>query len=82
MLDDKNKLKEFIENQKQSVEKGFWKELPYSGLINCVALQYDKEVLGEYYIADIIVDTIGVLVKWEKRKIPLTDSQLKEKYNK
>lgn len=61
---------------------GFWMEIYKETLIKLVAKMYKDEVLKEYYVSDVLLNGEKVLVKWHKRRSPLSDEELKETYGR
>lgn len=75
--------KSFLDLQKEIIGiLGFWKEDYKSMLIRTVEMSYVREIIKEWSITDIIINGSKVLIKWDKRLMPLTDDMLKEKYGK
>ena len=73
---------DFLENHKEVIStKGeFWTERNLHSIKRAIELNYKPNVVRHYSIVDIIINGKDVLVKWEKRIVPLSDEELKEKY--
>jgi hypothetical protein len=74
---------DFLGIHKEAMDiNGFWNESYKSVVIKSIELTYKSEVIREWCISDILMNGDKFLIKWEKRIIPLTDEQLKEKYGR
>lgn len=73
---------DFLENHKEVIStKGeFWTERNLHSIKRAIESDYKPNVVRHYSIVDIIINGKDVLVKWEKRIVPLSDEELKEKY--
>lgn len=70
---------DFLKTQQQGMEVlGFWSENYRNTIINGVMRMYKKEIIKEWVITDIVFNGDKVLVKWQKRIIPLSDEELSE----
>lgn len=77
------KKKTFLEIQQDKMEVlGFWDETYRSVLINNIELMYKPEIIKEWSISDVVINGDKVLLKWNKRMIPLTEEELNRKYGK
>jgi hypothetical protein len=75
--------KSFLEIQKEGMEVlGFWTESYKEVLLNQMESMYNNEVLREWAIGDIVIHDKKVLLKWHKRYRPLTDEEIKLKYDR
>ena len=75
--------KSFLEIQKEGMEVlGFWTESYKEVLLNQMESMYKSEVLKEWAICDIVIHDEKVLLKWNKRFRPLTDEEIKLKYDR
>ncbi len=72
----------FLEIHKNSMERGFWTEMHPDSIYRAIESQYVTEVIREWFIVEIANSEKKVLVKWAKRYRPLTDEELKEKYDR
>jgi hypothetical protein len=61
---------------------GFWTEEYRESILKVIELRYSTDVIREWTIIDFVTNGDKVLVKWAKRLFPLTDDDLKEKYNR
>ena len=73
----------FIETHIEGIKAlGFWSEEHKSVVIMMVEMKYKTEIIREWTISDLIVNRDKVLVKWEKRLLPLTKEELKQRYGR
>jgi hypothetical protein len=74
---------DFLEAHKNGMEHfGFWSETYKEVIIKCIETGYKKEIIRLWRVSDFVSNGDNVLVKWSKRKFPLTDEELKEQYGK
>lgn len=74
---------DFIKTHMQGMETlGFWTEEHKSVVIRMLETRYNTEILRELAIIDLVFNEDKVLVKWQKRFVPLTDEELKNKYGR
>jgi hypothetical protein len=71
----------FLDMHKDSMETlGFWSEQYKSVIIKHIENMYKQEVIREWCISDVVFNGEKILLKWNKRYIPLTNENLKERY--
>lgn len=76
------KDEKFIDVHKKSIEFGFWDETYRASVIYQLERAYHSDVLREWYISDMVINGSKVLLKWNKRLIPLSDEELKSKFGR
>lgn len=73
--------KEFLEIQKEHMDVlGFWDEDYKTGILRCVESRYNKGVIKEWGISDMVMNGDKVLLKWFKRHAPLSDEEMTKRY--
>ena len=74
---------DFLEIHKKSLElSGFWREEWKEVIFHVIELDYKTEILKDYYIDDLVINKEKVLISWKKRHLPLSDEELKKKYDR
>jgi hypothetical protein len=74
---------DFLEIHKQSLSSiGFWREEYKEIVIQIIELNYKTEILKDYYIDDLVINKEKVLINWKKRYLPLSDEELKKRYDR
>jgi hypothetical protein len=74
---------DFLEIHKQSLSSiGFWREEYKEIIIQIIELNYKTEILKDYYIDDLVINKEKVLINWKKRYLPLSDEELKKRYDR
>lgn len=76
--------KSFLEQHKLNIESfGFWDSLPKSTLLFFIEDSFRTEVIREFKVVDIVLNNKDeVMIKWVKRLLPLTDSDLEQIFNR
>jgi hypothetical protein len=74
---------DFLEIHKQSLSSiGFWREEYKEIVIQIIELNYKTEILKDYYIDDLVINKEKVLINWKKRYLPLSNEELKKRYDR
>lgn len=73
---------DFLKIQQESMKiRGFWDEQAKSVILSSIESLYSSEVIRNWYISDMVIrDSNRILIKWEKRFIPLSDQEIEGKY--
>lgn len=72
---------DFLQNHIElSKYGGFWSDEPKDLVIKATLRVYRREILREWDISDITFNEGRALIKWEKRRLPLTDSEMEQKF--
>jgi len=80
-MSDKKKSIDFLQITKDAMEHtGFWVDRPRSSVIRAIEMGFVDDVLRSWMITDVVMNQGRVLLKWEKRVIPLTDQEIKAQY--
>jgi hypothetical protein len=66
-------------NQDSMSAIGFWSEEYRQTILNDIMRKYKKEIIKEWVATDFVPNGDKVLVKWQKRIIPLSDEELKDR---
>lgn len=74
----KNTLLQLHEQKAENL--GFWDEIYFSVLLKGIERMFTRDVIREYYVADLILRGNKTLIKWEKRFHPLTEDELQQIY--
>lgn len=75
--------KTFAQSYKDRIDHfGFWEEENKSTIINLIESAYKIEIIKEWGISDLVINSEKVLVKWEKRFRELDDEQLQKRFGK
>jgi hypothetical protein len=73
--------KEFLEiHQKNMGMLGFWDEDYKSSILRVIESRYNKEIIREWGISDMVMNSDKVLLKWFKRHAPLSDEEMTKRY--
>ena len=75
--------KEFLEVLKDKMDvTGVWEEHYRETLIRRMESMYKTEIIRDYFISDLVINGDKVLVKWNKRHLPLSKEDLKDDYGR
>lgn len=75
--------KSFLQIHQENMETlGFWDQQYKSTILLSIEHTYKTEVIREWGVSDMVMNGDKVLVKWYKRHIPLTDTELRDKYGR
>lgn len=74
--------KSFLELCQSSMEFGFWRDENKSLAIYAMESLYNKDVIREWCITDMVIKDDKVILRWAKRHRLLTDEELQSKYGK
>lgn len=72
----------FLDLHLKRSEIGFWDENFKSTIILLLECSYQKDVLREWGISDLVVNGNKILLQWYKRLLPLTDEEILTKYGR
>ena len=73
--------KEFLEIHQNNMEiLGFWDEDWKSTILSVIESRYQKEIIREWGISDMVMNGEKVLLKWYKRYTPLSDEEMKKRF--
>ena len=73
--------KEFLEIHQNNMEiLGFWDEDYKSSILRCVESRYQRDILREWGISDMVMNGDKVLIKWYKRHAPLSDEEMEKRF--
>lgn len=68
---------DFLKIHQQGMEVlGFWTEEYRATVLNDIMRKYKKEIIREWVAIDFVPNADKVLVKWQKRMMPLSDKEL------
>lgn len=74
--------KSFLELKQQSMEFGFWSDENKSLILYGIESLYNKNVIRDWSVTDMVIKDEKVIMRWTKRYRPLTDEELQNKYGK
>lgn len=82
MNNEKNEtVKEFLNIQADAADRlGFWDERFKGTILKIIEGGFNREILKEYGISEIIPHGDKFLIHWYRRVMPLTDEQVKTIY--
>ena len=73
--------KEFLEIHQNNMEiLGFWDEDWKATILRVIESRYQKEIIREWGISDMVMNGEKVLLKWYKRYTPLSDEEMKKMF--
>jgi hypothetical protein len=73
--------KEFLDLQKENMDVlGFWDEDNKSSILRCIESRYQRSIIKDWGISDVIINGDKVLLKWFKRPSPMTNEEIIKKY--
>jgi hypothetical protein len=73
--------KEFLEIHQNNMEiLGFWDEDWKATILRVIESRYQKEIIREWGISDMVMNGEKVLLKWYKRYTPLSDEEMKKRF--
>jgi len=59
---------------------GNWQESHRDSIFNLLLSNYQKNIIRNWHIVDLVPNGDRFLIKWKKRFQPLSDIELKEKF--
>ena len=73
--------KEFLEIHQNNMEiLGFWDEDWKATILRVIESRYQKEIIREWGISDMVMNGEKVLLKWYKRYTPLSDEEMEKRF--
>lgn len=77
-----NEHQDFLESVQEGMGVlGFWNEASKSMLIASMERVYLPHIIREWCITDLVINGDRALLKWQKRLMPLTNEEMKDRYS-
>ena len=75
--------KGFLDLHRELMETlGFWDEDYKASIIRLLESRYNRDIIREWGISDLVINGDKVLFKWYKRPSPLSDEEMIKRYGK